>query len=97
MSKYYIRLKNESNEFVLGYEFSKTKRSLTEITRYGESLVKVTEEQSIEEWKLRCEIFYYATEFDWTQSNRLLKNWIVKQMKQHAKKYKLKVEVSRRS
>lgn len=96
MAKYYIRLKSKSNEFILGYKFSKTKRSFTEISRCGEGVFTYkTEEDYFEEWRLKRKIFDSTDGFDWSLKNTKLKDLIVGMLKPFAKKHGLKVEISK--
>lgn len=93
--RYYIRLKTKSNDFILGYKFSKTKRSCTEITRYSSTL-SFSENYWTEEYQLRKEINLYVNEvYDWYKSNVKLKEYMVNILKPFAKKYKLKIHISK--
>ncbi|MGL5646869.1 MAG: hypothetical protein ACRDDY_03375 [Clostridium sp.] len=96
MSKYYIRLKTKSNEFVLGYKFSKTKRSFIKISRYGEGVFTYkTEEAYLEEWRLKRKIFDFTNDFDRSLKNTKLKEFIVSMLKPFAKKHGLKLKISK--
>lgn len=93
--RYYIRLKTKSNDFILGYKFSKTKRSCTEIIRYSWTL-PFDEKYWIEEYQLRKEINLYVNDvYDWSNRNVKLKEYMVNVLKPFAKKYKLKIHVSK--